>query len=117
MGTNVDVVENFQKAVIAGDVDAAVACFTDDGTYILAGGPEPGTTFQRSGIAGIFQEMIDRHSDSTVTWSDPVGVDDGRVLLEFTIADPDGKVLHRGVDLFEIRDGKIAVKDVFSKAW
>jgi ketosteroid isomerase-like protein len=117
METNVEIIEEFQKAVVAGDVDQAASFFADDGKYILASGPEPGTTYEGSGIVQIFRELVTRHSDSTVKWSDPVGVDDGRVLVEFTITDQTGKVLHRGVDIFELRDGKIAVKDVFSKAW
>lgn len=117
METNVEIIEEFQKAVVARDADQAASFFADDGKYILATGPEPGTTYEGSGIVRVFREMVDRHSDSTVKWSDPVGVDDGRVLVEFTVSDHEGKVLLRGVDIFEIRDGKIVVKDVFGKAW
>lgn len=117
METNVDIIENFQKAVVARDPDQAATFFADDGKYILASGPEPGSTYGRSELVGVFRELVDRHTDSTVDWSDPVGLEDGRVLVEFTVTDPEGKVLQRGVDIFEVRDGKIALKDVFSKTW
>lgn len=119
METNLDVVNMFQQAMIARDVDRMVACFADDGKCILASGPEPGSTHERSELPRVFREMLDAYTeaykDFNATWTDPVIVDDGRVLVEFTMRDDEGKLVQRGVDIFEIRDGKIAVKDVFGK--
>lgn len=116
METNIDVVRTHLKAVAAGDVDGIVDSFASDGKMILASGPEPGSTYERSEIAGVYHAMKDQFVGLTANWSDPVSIDDGRILSEFLISDSEGKVLHRGVDIFQVRDGKIAVKDAFSKA-
>ncbi|MFC9293536.1 nuclear transport factor 2 family protein [Streptomyces sp. NPDC057011] len=120
MGKGKDIVNRFFEAGLRDDIEAAADCFTEDGRWIMAEGAEPGTTYTREEIPAFLDKIIGLRKEYeakgiTLEYGELLEVED-RVILEFTVNSPDGKVLDRAVDLFTIRDGKIAVKDVFRKA-
>ncbi|GAA2250726.1 hypothetical protein GCM10010232_43290 [Streptomyces amakusaensis] len=120
MGAGKDVVNRFFAAGLRDDVEAASACFTDDARWIMAEGVEPGTTYTKEEIPGFLDKIIGLRKEYeakgiTLVYGELLEVGD-RVILEFTVNSPDGAVLDRAVDVFTIREGKIAVKDVFRKA-
>ncbi|MFJ7130537.1 nuclear transport factor 2 family protein [Streptomyces sp. NPDC098101] len=120
MGAGKDVVNRFFEAGLRDDIEAASDCFADDGRWIMAEGPEPGTTYSRDEIPGFLGKIIGLRKEYeakgiTLEYGEPIEAAD-KVVLEFTVNSPEGKVLDRAVDIFTIRDGKIAVKDVFRKA-
>ncbi|MFF3754690.1 nuclear transport factor 2 family protein [Streptomyces sp. NPDC002018] len=115
-----NVVTRFFTAGEADDVPGAVACFADDGVWITWDGPEPGTTYRRDEIPGLLAGMIDtrkkfENQGVRIVYGEQLVAGD-KIVLEYTLKSPDGSVLDRGVDIFTLRDGKIAVKDVFRKA-
>jgi len=114
------VVAEFFKAGGADDIEAAVACFTDDARWIAAEGPEPGTTYHRPEIPAFLAKIIGvryeyEKKGLTIRYGDPIEAGD-KVYLEFTTFDKAGTAVERAIDVFTVRDGKIAVKDVFRKA-
>ncbi|MFI9202350.1 nuclear transport factor 2 family protein [Streptomyces sp. NPDC053048] len=115
-----NVVTRFFTAGEADDVPGAVACFTDDGVWISWDGPEPGTTYRREELPGLLAEMIEKRKELEsqgirIVYGEQV-VAGEKVVLEYALEAPDGSVLDRGVDIFTLRGGRIAVKDVFRKA-
>lgn len=115
-----NVVSRFFAAGEADDVPGAVACFTDDGVWITWDGPEPGTTYPREALPSLLSAMIDKRKELEsqgvrIIYGEQLEAAD-KVVLEFTVQAANGTVLDRGVDIFTLRDGKIAVKDVFRKA-
>jgi uncharacterized protein len=116
----IEVVERFFAAGERDDIDAAVACFTDDGVWITWDGPEPGTTYHRPQLPEFLTEIIGKRKQFE---AQGIRIEYGEklaarntVFLEFSVITPAGVVVERGVDIFTIRDGLIQVKDVFRKA-
>lgn len=118
--TNKDVVALFFGASYEADYDTAVACFTDDGIWIGPEGPEPGKTYKYDEIRDyLIQQkgvLDDFHSQGISVEYGPLDEIGDKVYLEAAVRRSDGEILNRFVDVFTMRDGKIAVKDVFSKA-
>ena len=115
-----DPVAAFFERCARDDVDGAVACFADDGVWIMPEGPEPGTTYRRDQIkdhlAGMIEARKKLEAQQVQVWfGEPLRVAD-RVIVESRLLDADGRVTDRGVDIFTLKDGLIAVKDVFRKA-
>ncbi|WP_345619832.1 nuclear transport factor 2 family protein [Streptomyces ziwulingensis] len=115
-----NVVSRFFAAGEADDVPAAVACFADDGVWITWDGLEPGTTHRRAEIPVLLSDMIRKRKELEsqgvrIIYGEQVEAAD-KVVLEYTLEAPNGTVVDRGVDIFTLREGKIAVKDVFRKA-
>ncbi|MFG2224946.1 nuclear transport factor 2 family protein [Streptomyces sp. NPDC050161] len=113
-------VSRFFAAGEGDDVPGAVACFTDDGVWISWDGPEPGTTYRRDEIPALLSGMIEKRKEMEsqgvrIVYGEQVEAAD-KVILEYAVEAPNGTVVDRGVDIFTLRDGKIAVKDVFRKA-
>jgi uncharacterized protein len=118
--TTFDPVTEFFERSAKDDVDGAVACFTEDGVWIMPQGPEPGTTYRRDQIREHLIGVIEARKkletqQIQVQFDEPLRVGN-RVIIEARILDADGKVVERGVDIFTLRDGLIAVKDVYRKA-
>ncbi|WP_406154622.1 nuclear transport factor 2 family protein [Streptomyces sp. NBC_00882] len=102
------------------DVRRAAECFADDGVWIAAEGDEPGRTHKRSELEDFIAEVLRKRDElhaagAEMAFGEHLVVAD-KEILEFTVTSRDGGILERGVDIFTIRDGKIACKDVFRKA-
>ena len=115
-----DPVAAFFERCARDDIDGAVACFAQDAVWIMPQGPEPGTTYRRDQIrehlAGLIEARKKLEADQMqVRFDEPLRVAD-RVIVESRLLDADGRVTDRGVDIFTLKDGLIAVKDVFRKA-
>lgn len=118
--TTFDPVTAFFERCAVDDIDGAVECFAADGIWIMPSGPEPGTTYRRDQIrehlSGLIEARKKLEADQVaVEFDEPLRVAD-RVIVESRLTAADGTVLDRGVDIFTLRDGLIAVKDVFRKA-
>jgi ketosteroid isomerase-like protein len=86
------VLRSFGKAFNKGDVAAILECVTDDFEWRLAAGPDAPDGRIVSGKSAVRDALAERD--------------------EFT----DGtKIDKRGVDIYQFRDGKIAVKDSYWK--
>lgn len=114
------IVEQFFEACLNDDIEAAVECFAEDGLWILPMGPEPGTTHTKDEIGEIIVGMNKMRDETTasgivVHFSDPIYFTD-KAYVEFSLTDPNGKLMERGIDIFTIREGKIVSKDMFRKA-
>jgi hypothetical protein len=112
--------ERFGEAWNKHDIDGLMACMTEDCSYLAASGTEKegqvfsGAAAVRSAFAGIFAKFADAQ------WRNAAHVVQGsRGFSEwlFTATDPatNAPVAVHGVDVFVLRDGKIAVKDTFRK--
>ena len=111
--------DRFTAAWNAHDVDALLACMTDDAVFWAAVGPAPhgaqarGTASLREAYEAIWQTYPD------AAWHDATHIVSGdRAVTEwrFTGTRADGtRVEVRGCDVFLIRNGRIAVKDTFRK--
>ncbi|GAA1394553.1 nuclear transport factor 2 family protein [Catellatospora coxensis] len=117
--SNKDVVAGFFAAGEADDVAAAIAHFAEDGVWIAAEGPEPGTTYRKPAMSELLTKLITVRKEYEakgvkIAYGDLVEAGD-KVYLEIVIS-LDGKVLDRSVDVFTVVDGRIAVKDVYRKA-
>ncbi|MFF9019525.1 nuclear transport factor 2 family protein [Streptomyces eurythermus] len=114
------VVAAFFDACARDAFDEAVACFAEDGVWIMAEGPEPGTTYRRDRIRDFLVDLVKKREELAdqgigLVFEPAVVVGD-RQIIEFTLRNGDGEVIDRGVDLFTLKDGLILVKDVFRKA-
>ncbi|MET7374831.1 nuclear transport factor 2 family protein [Micromonospora arida] len=104
-------VERFNAAWHRGDLTEVAACLAEDVTYSPSGWDGPAVTLRgRDVVCRAFAD----HLGPGPTLGAVRSAGD-RVLCEWSWpAAEDGTVLH-GVDLYLVRDGLIAAKDVFSK--
>ncbi len=110
----------FGKAFNKGDVDGILACVTDDFEWRLAEGPDKpdgcivrGKEQVRAALQERDREIAEiRFSETEVT------ITPEKVFGSFraTGKTRDGEEIdRRGLDIYEIRDGKIALKDSYWK--
>lgn len=105
-----------------GDIEGAAACFAPDGVWITPQGSGPGTVYAKDQIPALMAELEKyaeqiRADGLDGVFEEPVFLVNGeQAVVEWSIRRADGEVVDRGIDLFTLRDGKIAVKDVFHKA-
>jgi ketosteroid isomerase-like protein len=111
--------EAFLAAFNAHDVDAIMACFTDDCVLDMPRGPGPGgrrlvgKQEVRTGIQSRLDGIPDVHYGDDRHW-----VCGDRGVSEWTLrgTQVSGEPIEvRGCDLFEFRDGKISRKDSYWK--
>ncbi|CAB4858727.1 unannotated protein [freshwater metagenome] len=113
-------IDDFAQAWAARDLDRLMELMSDDCRFRASLGTEPGTTFEgrdevRHGFR-LFLGPADApvlHTDSEVT----LAADDFAVTRwTVHVPQPDGSVSFvRGCDIFEIADGRIALKDTYRK--
>lgn len=115
-----DLLRRFGKAFNKGDIDGILACVTGDFEWRLASGPDApdgkvvrGKEAVRRALEERDREIAEmRFSETEVT------VADDRVFGSFraTGRTRDGRAIdRRGLDIYRIRDGKIALKDSYWK--
>jgi ketosteroid isomerase-like protein len=111
--------ERFAEAFNRHDLDAIMAHMTEDCVFYRSSGPEPyGTRYQgQAAVRAAFEDVM--RTIQGVRF-EPIrhAVFGARGISEWTMTGTlaDGSpVEQRGLDLFEFRDGKIAVKDSYLK--
>jgi len=110
---NTDVIDRFVAAWLRGDLAAVLDCLTDDIVYTNTGSQGRATTWRgRDEVAAAFAEQVGPDLDLALG---PVIASGDRAFSEWSYKPaPDGSVL-RGIDLYTLRAGRIAAKDVFAK--
>jgi len=106
------VVEAFVQAWLRSDLEGVMACVTDDVVFSPSGSGEVSTYHGRDAVRTIFVTSVG--DDEEITLGDLVATGDVVLQPWWYPAAADGTTL-RGLDLYTLRDGKIAAKDVFSK--
>jgi ketosteroid isomerase-like protein len=108
-----EVVERFVAAWLRGSLDEVVALLADDVVYTGSGGGGLTTAVRgRDAVAALFADQVG--DDADLVLAPPVGCGD-RVLHEWSYPPAEDGSTLRGVDVYTLRDGLIAAKDVFSK--
>lgn len=111
---------DFGKAFNRGDIDGILACVTDDFEWRLAEGPDAPDGKVVKGKEAVRQALEERDREiAEMRFSETaVTVDGDRVIGTFraTGKTRDGQPIdRRGVDIYRIEDGKIALKDSYWK--
>jgi len=108
-----DVIDRFVAAWLGGDLAAVIDCLTDDIVYTNTGSQGRAATYSgRDDVAAAFADQLGDDPDLTLG---PVNACGERAFNEWSYKPAaDGSVM-RGVDVYTLRDGKIAAKDVFVK--
>jgi ketosteroid isomerase-like protein len=111
---------DFGKAFNRGDIDGILACVTEDFEWRLAEGPEAPDGKVVKGKEAVRQALEERDREiAEMRFSETaVTVDGDRVIGTFraTGKTRDGQPIdRRGVDIYRIEDGKIALKDSYWK--
>lgn len=111
--------DRFAAAWNAHDVDALMACMTDDGVFESAAGPTVAGT-RSVGTAAVrraYQTVFDTYPDGR--WNEPrhfVAGDRAVTEWRFTGTTRDGqRVEVNGCDVFTLRGGRIALKNSYRK--
>jgi ketosteroid isomerase-like protein len=112
-------IERLSEGFARHDVEAILACFTDDGIFDITEGPDPwgerfqGKTAVRVALETLFKALPDVQFVDATAW-----VAGDRGVSEWTCiaTTPKGRDLRvRGCDLFEFREGLITRKDSYFK--
>ncbi len=115
-----DLLRRFGKAFNRGDIEGILACVTDDFEWRLAAGPDApdgrivrGKEAVRQALEERDREVAEmRFSETSVA----VAGDTVFGCFRATGKTRDGRIIdRRGVDIYRIRDGKIALKDSYWK--
>lgn len=110
----------FGRAFNKGDVEGILGCVTDDFEWRLAEGPEaPDATVLRGAeeVRAALASRGDKYrsirfSETELMYADDQVIGRFRATGEYA----DGRSLDvRGIDIYEFRDGRIAVKDSYWK--
>ena len=113
--SDIDTVALFFKASEESEIETALSCFTDDGVWI-----DPnGKVYGGEDIEPYLKQQIELLHEFTgkgisVNYT-PFVQEGDRVYVGATVNQADGTEVRRFVDVFVLRDGKIALKDVFAK--
>lgn len=111
---------DFGKAFNRGDIDGILACVTDDFEWRLAEGPDAPDGKVVRGKEAVRRALEDRDREiAEMRFSETaVTIDGDRVIGTFraTGRTRDGRPIdRRGVDIYRIEGGKIALKDSYWK--
>ena len=106
-------IEGFNAAWERGDLTAVSACLAEDVTYCPNAWDGPaGTVRGRDEVARAFADQLGPGPGPMLG---PVWVAGNRVACEWRWAPAEDGTILRGLDVYLIRDGRIAAKDVYSK--
>lgn len=119
MSTTEELLESFGDAFNRHDLDAIMSMMTEDCIWLTSAGEAPegsrieGQGAVREALAALLSTMPDAR------WSDPEYIIQGdRVCMKwrFTCTAADGTPVEKfGLDLLQLRDGKIWIKDTYRK--
>ncbi|MDA1127429.1 MAG: nuclear transport factor 2 family protein [Chloroflexi bacterium] len=114
----IDIVQRYNNAFNSGDVDGVMAAMTDDCVVETPMPPPNGSRFQgQDAVRGLWREFF-QSSSSIEFETEDIFASGDRCLVQWTFrwVGPDGEPGHvRGVDVFKVRDGKVAEKLVYVK--
>jgi ketosteroid isomerase-like protein len=111
-------IERFNVAFNARDVDAVMAAMTDDCLFESTCPPPDGVRYEgQAAVRQVWEGLFSASPDVTFEAEDVFAVDDRctvRWLMRYT--GDNGAAQHlRGVDVFRVRDGKVAEKLAYVK--
>ena len=114
----IDVVQHYNGAFNNGDVDGVVAAMTDDCVVETSMPPLDGSRFQgQDAVRALWNDFF-QSSSSIEFETEDIFASGDRCLVQWTFRwvgqdNEPGRV--RGVDLFKVKDGKVAEKLVYVK--
>ena len=117
-GTTLDTITRFNDAFNRHDVDAIMALMTDDCVFENTVPPPNGARFEgQASVRGAWEELFRSSPDAHFETEDLFAAADrctARWIYRWTTAD--GRRAHvRGVDVFRVRDAKVAEKLAYVK--
>jgi ketosteroid isomerase-like protein len=108
-----EVIEQFNAALNAHDVDAAMALMTSDCVFENTWPPPDGERFEGQAAVREFSErLIATTPDAHFSTEEMIVAGDRAIVRwRYTWTNADGSPGHvRGIDLFRVRDGKVSEK-------
>lgn len=111
------VVERFNDALNAHDIDAVMALMTDDCIFENTFPAPDGERYDGQGpVRGFWEQLIAGSPNAHFECEELVAMGDRCVVRwRYTWSNADGDGHIRGIDLFKVRDGKIAEKLAYVK--
>ena len=111
------IVDRFNEAFNRHDVDALAQLLTDDTVFENTSPPPDGLRIEgREAVVQFWRDWFSRNSDSTFEAEDMIVCGDRAVVCWVYRKLRNGQPWHlRGVDVFTIRDGKVAAKLAYVK--
>lgn len=112
-----DVVTRFNDAINRHDAPAVAALLTDDTVFENTGPVPDGTRIEgKAAVAAFWEKWLLTNADATFEAEEVVTAGDRCIVRWIYRKTRDGKPWHlRGVDVFTVRDGKIAAKFAYVK--
>lgn len=107
----------FLAAWSAQDLPRVVEMFDEHAIFKASIGPEPGQTYiGRGEIEPAIRAMFERSAGTEFEVSQIFQIEGGAVVTWIaTSAAPGARAKSPGIDLFQVRDGKITLKDAYRK--
>jgi ketosteroid isomerase-like protein len=103
-----EIVEAFGDALNAHDIDAVMALMTDDCVFENTSPFPDGERYEgQAAVRGFWERFIAGSPNAHFATEEMVACDD-RCVVRFRYEWGDGHI--RGIDLFKVRDGKVAEK-------
>jgi uncharacterized protein len=105
-----------------GDIEGAAACFADADAWITLDGDGPGGIHTRTEIPALMTQLEEYGKNITSEGPDGVFeepfflVNGEQAVVEWSVRKGDEQVIDRGINLSALRDGKIAINDIFRRA-
>lgn len=111
------VVDRFNDAVNRHDADAVAALLTDDTVFEDTSPPPDGRRVEgHAAVAAFWRDWLARNPDATFDAEDVIISGDRAVVRWIYRKVRNGRPWHlRGVDVFTVRDGKVAAKRSYVK--
>jgi ketosteroid isomerase-like protein len=111
------IVDRFNEAFNRHDADALALLLTDDTVFENTSPPPDGLRIEgREAVVQFWRDWFSRNSDSTFEAEDMIVCGDRAVVCWVYRKLRNGQPWHlRGVDVFTIRDGKVAAKLAYVK--
>ena len=116
--TTTEAIERFNDAFDRHDVDAVMAAMTDDCVFENTSPSPDGERYEgQAAVRAFWLQFFAGSSHARFDTEDIFAADDrGVVRWRYTWVGGDGKTGHvRGVDVFRVRDGKVAEKFAYVK--
>lgn len=115
--TTADVIERFNSAFNQHDADGLAAHLTEDAVFENTSPPPDGKRIEgKAAVVQFWREWFARNQDATFETGDMFVDGDRAAVLWIYSKIRDGKPWHlRGVDIFTVRDGKVAAKLAYVK--
>jgi ketosteroid isomerase-like protein len=110
-------IERFNVAFNRHDVDAIMAAMTDDCLFESTSPPDGGRFEGQAEVRAVWEGFFQSSPDATFEAEEVFAVGDRCIVRwRYQWHDPQGQPGHiRGVDLFRVRDGKVAEKLAYVK--